>query len=93
MKHHLSPLGDRQIALSAAFSSIIVEINVFRSFRLPFHTNLPFFSPKVPSKDSVVVDKFMLQAGLLIVRSPIRSIIIAIYNSYILHNTSTTCEI
>ena len=69
MKHHLPPLGDRQIALSAAFSSIIVEINVFRSFRLPFYTNLPFFSPQIPSKDSVVVDKFMLQAGLYSSRS------------------------
>ena len=50
MKHHLPPLGDRQIALSAAFSSIIVEINVFRSFRRPFHTNLPFFRQKFQVK-------------------------------------------
>jgi hypothetical protein len=56
VKHHLPPLGDRQTALSAALSSIIVDTNVFKSFRVPLHVNLLFFWPKKPIK--LVVDKF-----------------------------------
>ena len=56
VKHHLPPLGDRQTALSAAFSSIIVDTNVFKSFRVPLHVNLLFFWPKKTIK--LAVDKF-----------------------------------
>ena len=43
VKHHLPPLSDRQTALSAVFSSIIVDTNVFKSYRIPLHVNLSFF--------------------------------------------------
>jgi hypothetical protein len=56
VKHHLPPLGDRQTALSAAFSSIIVDTNVFKSFRVPLHVNLLFFWPKKTIQ--LAVDKF-----------------------------------
>jgi hypothetical protein len=72
VKHHLPPLGDRQTALSAAFSSIIVDTNVFKSFRVPLHVNLLFVWPKKTVK--LAVDKFIHETMLGLIYTSYKSI-------------------